>query len=297
MEVGFHFINFTLPGAPDALATTLAETATAAEQSGCTQFTMADHLFQMEGTVAGVSRAAEDAMLEGYTTLGFLAGQTERIRLGMLVTGVMFRYPAVLAKTVTTLDVLSRGRAVLGLGAAWYDREHVGLGVPYPPVGERFERLEETLRISLQMWSDNNGAFDGRHYQLAETICVPPPIQRPRPPIVIGGGGERKTLRLVARYADIWCAPGGTPPDVVRHKIAVLAEHCEAEGRDPADIRTMILAPQDPLADTDGFLSAMEEYAGLGVAQVMVSTLAPDPVSFASRLGDRVVPRLAQLGS
>src|SRR2546421_3996865 len=165
MEVGFHFINFTLPGGPDALPGTLAAVAQAAERSGCTQFTLADHVFQMEGTIDGVSRSAEDAMLEGYTTLGFLAGQTERIRLGMLVTGVMFRHPGMLAKTVTTLDVLSHGRAVLGLGAAWYEREHIGLGVPYPPIGERFERLDETLRICRQMWSDDNGPFAGRHYQ------------------------------------------------------------------------------------------------------------------------------------
>jgi F420-dependent oxidoreductase-like protein len=297
MEVGLHFINFTLPGGPDTLGSTLADIAKAAEQSGCTLFTLADHFFQMEGQVSGVTRSAQDAMLEGYTTLGFLAGQTERIRLGMLVTGVMYRYPGVLAKTVTTLDVLSRGRAVLGLGAAWYEREHTGLGVPYPPLGERFERLDETLQICLQMWSDDNGAYTGRHHALAETICVPPPIQRPRPPIIIGGGGEKKTLRLVARYADIWCAPGGASPADVQRKIEVLAGHCAAEGRDPADIRKAILVLQDPLADTDGFISAMEEYARLGVDLAMVSTLAPDPVDFANRLGDQVIPRMAQIGS
>ena len=141
-------------------------------------------------------------MLEGYTSLGFLAGQTSTMTLGLLVTGVTYRHPGLLAKIVTTLDVLSGGRAQLGIGAAWYEREHRGLGVPFPPVAERFERLEETLQICLQMWSDDDGPYEGRHYQLAETICSPRPISSPRPRILIGGSGERKTLRLVARYAD-----------------------------------------------------------------------------------------------
>lgn len=171
-------------------------------------------------------------MLEGYTTLGYLAGQTERIRLGMLVTGVMYRYPGVLAKTVTTLDVLSGGRATLGLGDAWYEREHTGLDVPYPALGERFERLEETFQICLRMWGDDNGAYRVSTTNSPKTSCVPSPIQRPRPPIIIGGGGERKTLRLVARYADIWSAPGGASPADIRRKIAVLADHYAAESRD-----------------------------------------------------------------
>ena len=141
-------------------------------------------------------------MLEGYTSLGFLAGQTDTMTLGLLVTGVTYRHPGLLAKIVTTLDVLSGGRAQLGIGAAWYEREHRGLGVPFPPLAERFERLEETLQICLQMWSDDAGPYEGRHYHLAETICSPPPISSPRPSLLIGGSGERKTLRLVARYAD-----------------------------------------------------------------------------------------------
>lgn len=171
-------------------------------------------------------------MPEGYTTLGYLAGQTERIRLGMLVTGVMYRYPGVLAKTVTTLDVLSGGRAALGLGDAWYEREHTGLDVPYPALGERFERLEETFQICLRMWGDDNGAYRVSTTNSPKTSCVPSPIQRPRPPIIIGGGGERKTLRLVARYADIWSAPGGASPADIRRKIAVLADHYAAESHD-----------------------------------------------------------------
>src|SRR4051794_28786224 len=197
MELGIHFVNFTLPGGPGALAPALGGTARVAEDAGCTTFSVMDHWFQMEHFAT-----SHDPMLEGYTSLGFLAGQTRRMTLGLLVTGVTYRHPGLLAKTVATLDVLSGGRAQLGIGAAWYEREHRGLGVPFPPVAERFERLEETLQICRQMWSDDDGPFEGRHYQLAETICSPRPISQPGLPVMVGGMGERKTLRLVATYAD-----------------------------------------------------------------------------------------------
>jgi F420-dependent oxidoreductase-like protein len=228
MELGIHFIDF-LPGDSTNLAPTLLATATAAEDIGATMFTLADHFFQMEG----VGRA-EDPFLEGYTSLGFLAGRTTSITLALLVTGVTYRHPGVLAKTVTTLDVLSQGRSMFGIGAAWYEREHVALGVPYPPVRERFEMLEETLQICLQMWGANDGPYNGTHYQLAETICEPQPIRRP--PILIGGGGEKKTLRLVAQYADVWNSTD-SDPDVLKHKIDVLTRHCDTVGRDAAEIR------------------------------------------------------------
>src|SRR6266516_7611492 len=190
MKLGLHYWNYSTPSDPARIAATLAEAAQIAEQAGFSSFTVMDHYFQMEG--AG---SADEPMLEGYTTLGYVAAKTERMTLGLLVTGVMYRYPGLLAKIVTTLDVLSGGRARLGIGASWYEREQRGLGVPVVPVSERFERLEETLQICLQMWSENNGPFGGRHYQLAETLCIPPPLSRPRPPIMIGGGGEKKTLR------------------------------------------------------------------------------------------------------
>src|ERR1700760_1706292 len=196
MELGVHFIDF-LPGHPAQLGPTLADAAKTAEQAGATMFTLADHFFQMEGV-----GNAEDPFLEGYTSLGFLAGQTTSIKLALLVTGVTYRYPGALAKTVTTLDVLSQGRSMFGIGAAWYEREHVALGIPYPPVSERFEMLEETLQICLQMWSDDDGPYHGKRYQLAETICEPKPIRRP--PILIGGGGGKKTLRLGAPGARVW---------------------------------------------------------------------------------------------
>lgn len=176
MKLGIHFTNFSLPGTPDSLASTLAATARAAEDGGVATFTLMDHWFQME-TLGG----PPEPMLEGYTSLGFVAARTQRMTLGLLVTGVTYRHPGLLAKIVTTLDVLSGGRAQLGIGAAWYEREHDGLGVPFPPVSERFERLEETLQICRQMWSEDGGPFEGRHYQLAETVCSPQPIQQPGP--------------------------------------------------------------------------------------------------------------------
>ncbi|MFZ0919241.1 MAG: LLM class F420-dependent oxidoreductase [Candidatus Dormiibacterota bacterium] len=289
MELALHFMNFTLPGGSEALGPTLAATAQAAEEAGCSTLTMMDHWFQMEGFAT-----AQDPMLEGYTSLGFVAGKTERITLSLMVTGVTYRHPGLLAKIVTTLDVVSGGRAMLGLGAAWYEREHLALGVPFPPIAERFERLEETLQICNQMWSDNDGPYEGKHYHLAETICHPKPVQQPRPKILIGGGGERKTLKLVARYADA-CNLFALGPPEVKRKLDILARHCEAEGRDIATIKKTIQGAADPTKDLDGFLRDMEEYAKLGIAMVGVRNTSPDPVAMARKLKD-VVPRLAQIG-
>jgi F420-dependent oxidoreductase-like protein len=289
MKLGIHFANFTLPGGPSALAPTLAATARAAEEGGCSTFTLMDHWFQMEQLAT-----SQDPMLEGYTSLGFLAGQTQTMRLGLLVTGVTYRHPGLLAKIVTTLDVLSGGRAMLGLGAAWYEREHLGLGVPFPPISERFERLEEALQICKQMWSDDEGPYNGKHYQLAETICVPRPIQQPGPPVMIGGSGERKTLRLVAQYGDA-CNLFATTPAEVAHKLEVLARHCEEQGRDLATIEKTIVAGINPLTDVDGFLSQMDEYAKLGIELVELSPGVPDPAAWVAELAAQVVPRLAEM--
>jgi F420-dependent oxidoreductase-like protein len=257
MRLGLHYWNYSTPAEPAAIAPTLAQTARIAEEAGVSSFTVMDHYFQMEAVAA-----AEEPMLEGYTTLGYVAAKTQRMTLGVLVTGVMYRHPGLLAKIVTTLDVLSGGRVRLGVGASWYEREQRGLGVPVVPVGERFERLEETLQISLQMWSDNDGPFEGRHYQLAETLCVPAPLSRPRPPIMIGGGGEKKTLRLVARYADSCNVFGASIPDVA-HKFDVLREHCAAEGRDYDSIEKTVLYVRPGLADVEAFLADVAGYAEL----------------------------------
>jgi F420-dependent oxidoreductase-like protein len=289
MRLGLHYWNFSTPADPAAMAPTLAETARVAEQAGVSSFTVMDHYFQLEG--AG---SADDPMLEGYTTLGYLAGKTERMTLGLLVTGVMYRYPGLLAKIVTTLDVLSAGRARLGIGASWYEREKRALGVPVVSVSERFERLEETLQICLQMWSDNNGPFEGRHYRLAETLCVPAPLSRPRPPIMIGGGGEKRTLLLVARYAEACNVFGSSVADVA-HKLDVLRDHCAAEDRDYDSIEKTILFVPPVLSDVDAFLADAAGYAALGVAEIATM---PDrhPVQFAEQLAEQVMPRLAEIG-
>jgi F420-dependent oxidoreductase-like protein len=291
MRFGFHFLDFTLADGPASYAPVLRSTAKAAEDAGASWFTVMDHYFQMEQF-----RTAHDPMLEGYTTLGFLAAVTERVRLGTVVTGVTYRQPGLLAKIGTTLDVLSGGRAFLGIGAAWYEREHRALGVPYPPVSERFERLEEALQILRQMWSEDEGPFEGKHYQLAETINVPQNLTQPHPPVVIGGSGERKTLKLVAQYADA-CNLIVADTDQLAHKLEVLRRHCDEQGRDYASVGKTVMGPQgNPLDDVDGFLRLAEDYAGLGVDHIHLRALTPDPAGHVAAFGERIAPRLTQVG-
>jgi F420-dependent oxidoreductase-like protein len=288
MRLGVHYANFTHPDWEHRLAERLTETARVADQSGFAQFTVMDHWFQME--VLGGPPAP---MLEGYTTLGYLAAVTERLRLSLLVTGVTYRHPGLLAKTVTTLDVLSGGRAMLGIGAAWYEREHRGLGVPFPSTRERFERLEETLQIVRQLWSGDQTPYVGTHYQLAEPVLTPPPVQSP-PPIMIGGSGERKTLRLVAQYADA-CNIFGESPENARHKLDVLRGHCEDVGTDYDAIEKTMIFSGDPTDDPDAFLSTAEEYAALGISMFTMMPPGEDPVAWTTEMADRVVPRLAEI--
>jgi F420-dependent oxidoreductase-like protein len=203
-----------------------------------------------------------------------------------LVTGVTYRHPGLLAKTVTTLDVLSGGRAELGIGAAWYEREHRGLGVPFPPVAERFERLEEAIQICFQMWSDDDGPWTGLHYQLAETICSPPPISRPRPRLMIGGGGERKTLRLVARYADACNLMGDL--ETVAHKIEVLRAHCADVGRDPAEVEITVLSGGGDGDGVELLVERAQALAELGVATIYLSP-GSDPVRWVDEVAGPVV--------
>ncbi|UXA18080.1 LLM class F420-dependent oxidoreductase [Mycobacterium sp. SMC-4] len=291
MELGFHVPIFDIDGGTTAIAGELARVGEAAEAAGATWLSFMDHFFQIEPT----GLPAEANMLEGYTLLGYLAAHTTRIDLGLLVTGVTYRHPGLLAKIVTTVDVLSGGRAVLGIGAAWFEREHLGLGVPYPALSERFERLEEALQVCAQMWDPHNdGPFEGKHYQLAETLCSPQPIGRPK--VLIGGGGERKTLRLVAQYGDA-CNLFGTSPDDVAHKLDVLRGHCDDVGRDFTDIRVTILAnnPRPEPETIDEFVSSMAEYAAVGVHTAIVTPSTGAPASWIDAMAP-AVPRLAELG-
>src|SRR5512137_2385250 len=228
MKIGLQVPNFTWPGGPADIASKLAEIARTADETGFASLWVMDHFFQIGSRDRAMGLGpAEDEMLEGYSTLAYLAGFTKKVKLGTLVTGVIYRHPGILVKTVTTLDVLSGGRAYLGIGAAWNEREAKGLGVPFPPVAERFQRLEEALQIAKQMWSDDNGPYAGRHYQLAETLNSPQPLSKPHPPILIGGTGEKKTLRLVAQYADACNLFARMGIDGLRAKLDVLQRHCD----------------------------------------------------------------------
>jgi len=230
MKVGLHISDFTWEGGAEELRFRLADIAQRAELAGVDRISVMDHVWQI-----GPIGPPEHEMLEAYTALGWLAAKTERVRLLTMVTAVVYREPGLLAKAMTTLDVLSGGRSILGIGAAWNEDEARGLGLPFPPTAERFERLEEAILICKQMWSGSEAPFEGKHYHLARTLNSPQALSRPHPPILIGGAGEKKTLRLVARYADA-CNIAAYDPAQAAHKLEVLREHCVTEGRDYGEI-------------------------------------------------------------
>ena len=242
MKIGLQIPNFTWPGGPAAIASTLKTIVQTADQAGFASIWVMDHFFQIGGPDRAFLGPAEDEMLEGYSTLAYIAAHTQKAKLGTMVTGVIYRHPGLLIKTVTTLDVLSGGRAYFGVGAAWFEREALGLGVPYPPLAERFERLEETLQIARQMWSDNDGPYTGTHYHLAETLNHPQALTRPHPPILIGGSGEKKTLRLVAQYADACNLFARAGTDTLQGKLDILKNHCDTLGRDYDSIEKTVLS-------------------------------------------------------
>lgn len=286
MELGLHVCDFTWDGGPTQIGHTLARVAQGAEDAGFTRFTVMDHLWQI-----GMLGPPENEMLEAYTTLGYVAALTSRIQLHALVTAVTYREPGLLAKAVTTLDVLSGGRAGLGIGAAWNNEESAGLGLFFPSTAERFERLEETLQICQQMWSDDDGPYIGAHYQLASTLNSPQALRRP--PILIGGGGEKKTLRLVAQYADACNLFGG--PDAAR-KLDVLREHCAAVERDYDQIEKSATMPFDIGPDGAGVDALLERLRTLHEQGfTVVHGIAPgrDPMTPLQILGREVVPTVA----
>ena len=235
MKLGLQIPNFSWPNGPAALGSDLADAARTADRVGFEYIAVMDHFFQIPPV-----GAIELDMLEAYTTLGFLAAHTERAKLLTVITGVHYREPGLLAKAVTTLDVLSGGRAMIGIGAGWNEEESRGLGFPFPSTSDRFEMLEETLQYLLQMWSTDDGPFNGKHTQADRLMNSPQALSTPHPPIMIGGSGEKKTLRFVAKYAQA-CNVFNTPD--VAHKLDVLRQHCENEGRDYDEItKTVILA-------------------------------------------------------
>ncbi|TDD96799.1 LLM class F420-dependent oxidoreductase [Actinomadura rubrisoli] len=290
MKLGLDISEFAWPGGSERLRADLATVARTAEDAGFDRISVMDHLWQVDHI-----GARDDSMLEAYTTLGFLAGRTSRVRLLALVTGVVYREPGLLAKIVSTLDVLSAGRAMLGVGAAWFEEEARGLGLPFPPVAERFERLEETLQICRRMWSDDAAAFEGAHYRLERTLNVPQPLTEPHPPILIGGEGEKRTLRLVAKYGQSCNLQPG--PELDR-KLRVLREHCAREGTDYDAIEKTVLFNFDVghrKRNVGAIIDALGGLAdrGIGVAHgrvVGVAGLTP-----LETLGDEVIPAVAEL--
>jgi F420-dependent oxidoreductase-like protein len=290
VRIGLQIPDFTHAGGAAAMGADLATVARTADDAGFEFIALMDHFFQI-----GVVGPPENDMLEAYTTLGYLAACTSRARLLTLVTGVVYRHPGILGKMVTTLDVLSGGRAWLGIGAAWNEEESRGLGIPFPPVAERFERLEETLQICLQMWRGDESPYQGRHYQLDRPLNHPAALTRPHPPIMIGGGGERKTLRLVARYAQACnLFPG---PDL-GHKLDVLRAHCDAEGRDYDEIEKTCYFMYDVGRDgelANSVVDRLGALAELGFGAAIGSVANVWDVTPLEIIGSRVIPQVAGL--
>ena len=297
MKIGLQIPNFTYPGGPPQLGPRLADIARTADEAGFYSVWVMDHFFQIGNRDRSMGLGpAEEEMLEGYSTLSYLAGVTKKATLGTLVTGVIYRHPGILIKTVTTLDVLSGGRASLGIGAGWNERESRGLGVPFPPLKERLERLEEALQIAKQMWSGNNGPFEGKHFQLAETLCSPQPLSKPHPPILIGGSGEKKTLRLVAKYADACNLFANMGTEVVRSKLDILKKHCEEVGRDYAEIEKTTLGTVHLAADKLKAKDVIEQcraLAGLGIQHAIFNMPNVHEIKPVETFGQEIIPVVA----
>jgi F420-dependent oxidoreductase-like protein len=293
MRIGLQVPSFTWPGGDAVIGPRLAEIGRTADDAGFASLWVMDHFFQI-----GVQGPPENAMLEGYAALSYLAAVTRRAMLGTMVTGVIYRYPGILIKTVSTLDVLSGGRAYLGIGAAWNEQESRGLGVPFPALKERFERLEEALQIAHQMWSDDESPYNGKHYQLERPLNHPQPLKKPHPPILIGGGGEQKTLRLVAQYADACNLFARMGPDVLRQKLDVLRGHCEAIGRrydaiEKTALATVNLAPGGTTAAD--VIAQCRDLASLGFQHVIFNMPNVHELAPLETFGREIIPAVAEL--
>ncbi|MEQ0563099.1 LLM class F420-dependent oxidoreductase [Amycolatopsis sp. NEAU-NG30] len=290
MKLGLQIPDFTWPNGAAALGADLAAIVRTADQAGFDSIAVMDHFFQISAV-----GPAENDMLEAYTTLGFIAAHTERAKLLTVVTGVLYRHPALLAKAITTLDVLSGGRAILGIGAGWNEEESRGLGFPFPPLAERFELLEENLQYVLQMWADGDAPFKSKHFDATRLLNVPQALSKPRPPIMIGGGGEKKTLRLVAKYAD-QCNLFNTPD--LEHKLDVLKQHCENEGRDYGSITKTVYHILDIGEDgskVGALVEELERLNGLGIDVALGMVPHVHQPSVLEKFGSEVIPAVEKL--
>ncbi|HET7010497.1 MAG TPA: LLM class F420-dependent oxidoreductase [Anaerolineales bacterium] len=291
MKLGLQIERFDWPGSPGNVAETLANIARAAEESGLASLWTMDHFFQIEGF-----GEVDDPMLEAYATLGYLAAVTRRIRLGALVTGVVYRYPGILVKTATTIDVLTGGRSYFGIGVAWFEREALALGVPFPSTRTRFELLEEALQVAHQMWSGSRTPHRGQHLHLEEPISSPQPLTRPHPPILIGGEGERKTLRLVAQYGDA-CNVFADDLRLVRRKLDVLHRHCDEIGRPYEDIERTALGHIELTRSRSSIkdvISTCQGLASAGIQHFMFTVPEVHNLGLLEVLGREVVPAAAE---
>jgi F420-dependent oxidoreductase-like protein len=290
MRIGLQIPRFSWPGSPESTGATLARIARTADEAGFASIWVMDHFFQIPAV-----GPVEAPMFEAYNTLGYIAAVTRRARLGTMVTGVVYRHPGLLIKAVTGLDVLSGGRAYLGIGAAWNEREALGLGLPFPPLKERFERLEETLQIARQVWSGSTAEYRGRHYHLAEPIISPAPITRPHPPILIGGSGEKKTLRLVARYGDACNLFARIGNDEIARKLDVLKRHCEDVGRDYDEIERTALDHLEPGGvNVSEVIRLCRDLAHLGIQHVIFSVADDYTIAPLDTFGREIIPAVAE---
>ena len=288
MKFGLQINRFDWPDAPQAFRSKLAEIAQTAEAAGFDGIWVMDHFYQIQ---PGLGKK-EDPMLEAYSALNYLAGVTERVTLGAMVTGVIYRHPGYLIKQVSTLDVLSGGRAIFGIGAAWYEEEAHGFGFPFPPRSERFERLEEVLQIAKQVWSGNFRAYEGKHYKLSAPINNPQPLSQPHPPILVGGEGEKKTLRLVAQYADACNLFARNGLDQVAHKLQVLKDHCEVLGRDYDEIQKTAIDRFDlsPEGKTPAeVVDHIRQFAEIGIETFILSLTTVSEIEPIDKFGSEVI--------
>lgn len=293
MRIGLQFLTYTWPNQPHSIGPKLAELAQAVDELGFDSLWVMDHLFQIQ-----MNGPADEPMLEAYSQLGFLAAITKRVKLGALVTGVNYRYPGMLVKAATTLDVLSGGRMYFGIGASWNEHESRGLGAPFPPLKQRFEMLEETLQIAHNMWRDDRSAFVGKHYHLTEPINQPQPLSRPHPPILIGGGGEQKTLRLVAQYGDACNLFGNLGAEGLRRKLDILRGHCQAVGRPYDEIeRTALSRANIGSGETtpQAVVEHCRELAAAGIQHVIFTIANLHDTGPIELMGREVIPRVAEL--
>lgn len=290
MKIGLQINRFTWPHEPESIHTILKDIATTADQGGFTSIWVMDHFFQIRDL-----GPPEEPMLEAYTTLGFLAGITQHAMLGTMVTGVIYRYPALLIKAVTTLDVLSNGRAYFGVGAAWNEDESHALGFVFPPLKIRFEQLEDTLQLALQMWKDDDNEFKGKQFMLPRPMNHPQAIQKPHPPILVGGGGEQKTLRLVAKYADACNLFARLGEDELKRKLNILRKHCNEVGRNYDDIEKTILYQADVDFKPQEVIDECKRLRELGFSHIMIGVPKmknSDPVQ---KLAEKVIPKVVRL--